>query len=631
LVFQKLKNEIESNVNTCLDEIGLHRVAFNVEPAKEGFGDVSCNVCFLVAKQEKKFKLIEIAQKISEHYNKHSGKLVSHAKHHQSGHLNFSINWNEFTPLLLDESTKNSYGSIDLGKNTRIVVEHTSVNPNKALHMGHVRNIAIGDSIARILNKANYDVKVLNYIDDFGLQVADLLVGIIHYKISPDQQKGEKYDRKCSEVYEKTTVKYEHEKPEFVEKIRKDFLTKLETGDPEISAVAQFHLEKILRAQLETCWRLNANYNCLNFESHVLQSGLWNTIFAKLKKKNIVTLEKDGKNKDCWVFKDKQDDDKVIVRSNGTATYIAKDIPYAAWKLGLVPDTFSYKKYAIQGNPSDEVLWETNLPPTNEIKQNFTANQVITVIDSRQSRLQNIVKSIIENLDAKPDSYIHLSYEAVKLTSETIRQYLGLPTEKDKVNMSGRKGLVLYADSVLELLCWRIRQVTEKKYPKKTFEELQQLVEPIAIGTIRYEMVRQDLDKIITYDLSKSLSLEGDTAAYVQYSHVRAVKILEKTNQKLDIPKVENLLTEDLEKSLLKKIALFENKVQDAAQNYSPKVIARYCYDLAVSFNAFYAHIQVLNVNNSSLVNARLCLVKSFQSTMEKALDLIGIVAAKQM
>ena len=629
---QILLDEIQTNLTRILNDLNFPSVTFTVEPAKKGFGDVTCNVCFLLAKNLSQ-KPNEIAQKISENYNKHLSDLVTKVEAHPSGYLNFFAKWEKLNEILIRSSIATNYGFIDIGKRSKIIVEHTSVNPNKHLHIGHVRNIAVGDSIANILKQCNYDVKILNYIDDFGLQVADLLVGIIHYKISPDQQKGEKYDRKCGEVYRKTTAKYEHEKPEIVEKIRKDFLTKLETGDPEISAAAQFHLEKILPAQLETCWRLNANYNCLNFESHILQSGLWNTIFAKLKKENIVTLEKGGKNKDCWVFKDNQDDDKVIVRSNGTATYIAKDIPYAAWKLGLVPDTFSYKKYAIQGNPSGEVLWETNLSPTSEIKQNFTANQVITVIDSRQSRLQKIIKNIMSIFTNQPDSYIHLAYEAVTLTAETVRKHIGVPIkEKDQIPMSGRHGTEISADEVLKMLNFYVKQKSKDRYSEIPEKQLQEeIVEPISVGVLRYEMIKQDLDKVITFDLDKSLSLEGDTAPYIQYSFVRAARILEKADAKPNFDASFDLLKNDHEISLIKTIGLFEIQVRDAAKNLSPKVIAKYCYNLAVSFNAFYEHVQVLDSGEDSLVNARLCLVSSFKSTLEKALNLLGIPSPERM
>ena len=624
---QILLDEIKTNLTKILNDLNFPSVTFSVEPAKKGFGDVTCNVCFLLAKNLSQ-KPNEVAQKISENYNKRLGDLVAKVEAHPSGYLNFFANMDKLNEIIIKNSIKDDYGSVDIGNKTKIVVEHTSVNPNKALHIGHVRNIVIGDTLVRLLEKTNYDVKVLNYVDDSGLQVADIIVGFKHLNFSETPPSGQKFDHYCGDVvYVKTSEKYETEPN--LQEIRKKILKEIENPESEISKFANSITKKVLASQLETCWNLGVTYDCLNFESEIVHSGLWQQIFEKLKEMKIIELEKEGKNIDCWVIRGKgKDDDKILVRSNGTATYIAKDIPYAAWKLGILDDPFNYKKY--EQNQPNRTLWQTTLEQSSEPKQNFTANRAITVIDSRQSRLQKIVTELMSKFTSNPDSYAHLAYESVTLSSETAKQ-LGIDTGGKQAQMSGRKGLYVNADSVLDLLMKKTMEETKKRNPDFDSDKLSKTANDISVGTIRYEMIKQDLDKIITFDLTKSLSLVGNTAPYIQYSFARAARILEKAGTPPNFDASFDLLKNDHEISLIKTIGLFEIQVRDAAKNLSPKVIAKYCYNLAVSFNAFYEHVQVLDSGEDSLVNARLCLVSSFKSTLEKALNLLGIPSPERM
>lgn len=627
MVFQVLLDEINSNVSKSLEELGYPQVPYTVEPSKKGFGDVSCNACFLLAKDLKK-KPNEIAKTISENYQKHLSDLISKVEAHPSGNLNFFVNMVNFAELAIKNSIKNDYGFVDIGKKSRIVVEHTSVNPNKALHIGHVRNIIIGDSLARILEKANFDVKILNYVDDSGLQVADIIVGFKHLGFSETPPTGQKFDHYCGdEVYVKTSEKYEKE-PNLKE-TRKKILEEIENPKSETSKFANSITKRVLACQLETCWNLDATYDCLNFESEIIHSGMWEKIFEQLKEMKILEFETEGKNKDCWVIRGKdKEEDKVVVRSNGTATYIAKDIPYAAFKLGLLDDPFNYKKY--EQNQPGRTLWQTTLENTSEPKQSYTANKVITVIDSRQSRLQKIVTEIMSKFTSKSDSYVHLSYESVTLSPDTAKQ-LGMDTGGKQAQMSGRKGLYVNADSVYDMLKTKTIQETKKRNQDMKDDEIQLIAHQVAVGTLRYEMIKPDLDKIITFDLTKSLSLEGDTAPYIQYTCARAARILEKAGISPNFDVSFDLLANEFETELVKTIGLFGIQVRDSANNYSPKVIAKYCYSLAVSFNAFYEHVKVIDPGNESLTNARLCLVSSFKSTLEKALNLLGIPSPERM
>jgi len=628
MTFQSIIDEIENNLNKILDDLSIPNVKFSVEPAKPGFGDVSSNISFLLAKQLKK-KPKDIAEMLSEKYQHYSNTLVLKTESHPSGYLNFFANWEKLTQLILSESYLDEFGDVDIGKDSTIVVEHTSVNPNKALHIGHIRNIIIGDTVSRILNKSNYKVKVLNYVDDSGLQVADIIVGFTHFGFNPEPPAGKKFDHYCGDdVYVKTTEKYEEDSS--LEEIRKNVLKELEDGDSETAKFADKITKRVLVNQLETCWNLAVSYDCLNFESQIIRSGLWSKIFEKLKEMALIEFENEGKNAGCWVIQgENKEEDKVIVRSNGTATYIAKDIPYAAWKLGLLEDPFNYKKYEKE-QPNSRILWQSTLDEVNSVSQNFSGDKVVTVIDSRQARLQKIITTLMGKFKSIPDAYIHLGYESVTLSSDTAK-ILGLDTDGKQTQMSGRKGLYVNADSVYDILKEKTTQETQKRHPEMINSEIEKIAHYVSVGTLRYEMIKQDLDKIIAFDLTKSLSLEGDTAPYIQYTHARASRILEKSGRTPSIDVDFSLLKEQSEIDLIKTIGLFDLQVRDAANNLSPKVIARYCHDLAIAFNSFYEKVKVLELSDEKLENSRLCLVNSFKITLKKALDLLGIMAPDRM
>ncbi len=628
MTLRLLFDEIRSNVQKICVDLGYPSVPFDLsEASKPEFGDVSCNIGFLLAKQLKK-RPFDIAESIAKEYKKNKVTLVSDANAHVSGYLNFIANYPVLIKSVMELSVKQNYGTFDLGKNSKIIVEHTSVNPNKALHIGHVRNIIIGDTVTRILQKANYNVHVLNYVDDSGLQVADIIVGFKYGGFSIEPSQGQKFDHYCGDiVYVNITERYEKE-PLLAEK-RSLVLKELEVGTSEIAQFGDEITRGVLAEQLKTCWRLGATYDCLNFESQIIRSHLWKIAFEKMKSMGMVYLETEGKNAGCWVIKSesKVDEDKILVRSNGVATYIAKDIPYAAWKLGILDDPFYYKQYAVQKN--NRILWETTLNNTG-VKMNFMGDTVVTIIDSRQSRLQKIITKIMSDFASKEKSYVHLGYESVTLSADTAKK-LNLDTGGKSVQMSGRKGLYVNADYVLDILGVRTYEEAKKRNPELDEMTLVKISEQVAVGALRYAMIKQDLDKIITFDMTESLSLEGDTGPYLQYAFARATRILEKAGKKPDLGvSFENLGTVH-ERELAKAIGKFDIQVEDSAKNFSPKIIAKYCYDLAVAFNSFYEHVKVLTAESKELVNARLCLVLSFRETLGNALFLLGIDTPDRM
>src|SRR5437899_547691 len=626
MTLRLLFDDIRSNVKKICDNLQYPQTQFDLsEASRPEFGDVSCNIGFLLAKSVKK-KPFEIAESIANEYKKEKGKFIMEVSAHSSGYLNFTANYASLTRSVIQSSMQENYGQIDIGKNSKIVVEHTSVNPNKALHVGHVRNIIIGDTMVRILRKACYDVRVLNYVDDSGLQVADIIVGFKYGGFSREPPKGQKFDLYCGDVvYVNITERYETDTT-LAEK-RSLILKELEGGLSDTAKFGDEITRRVLEEQLKTCWRLGVTYDCLNFESQIVRSKLWKDVFEKMKSMGMIELEKEGKNEDCWVIRTESEDDKVLVRSDGTATYIAKDIPYAAWKLGIADDPFYYKQYGTQRD--GRILWETTLENTGT-KLNFTGDAVITVIDSRQSRLQKIITKIMSDFKSKEGAYVHLGYESVTLSADTAKT-LNLDTGGKSIQMSGRKGIYVNADYVLDILGVKTYEEAKKRNPDLNEVKLVQISEQVAIGALRYSMIKQDLDKIITFDMTESLSLEGDTGPYVQYAYARAIRILEKGGKAPNFDVSFNDLKTSYETSLAKTIGKFDIEVKDAAKNLSPKIIARYCYDLAVTFNAFYEHVRVLTADSQELVNARLCLVYSFKETLGKSLYLLGIDAPERM
>ena len=421
------------------------------------------------------------------------------------------------------------------------------------------------------------------------------------------------------------TSKYESDKD--LESKRHEILKELEDPTSDTAKFGKTLTRKILSDQLDTVWNFGASYDCLNFESEILYSKLWEKIFERMKSENLVHLEDKGDNAGCWVLPIENEDDKIIVRSNGAATYVAKDIPYAAWKLGALTDPFNYAEYTTQ--PNGRTLYETTLEETQVPKQSFDANKVITVIDNRQANLQKIVTNIMSKFNPE-SSYVHLGYEAVTLSAETAK-ILGNKTDGKDVQMSGRKGLYINADEIITKLEKHIFLESKQRNDDLDDALLNEIAHNVAIGTIRYELIKPDLGKIITFDINTSLKLEGDTCSYIQYSCVRAARILEKFGKEPNFDTQFDQLNTEYEISLIKQIGLFEVFVNDAAKNYSPKIIAKYCYDLAVAFSSFYEHVNVLKADMPELINARVCLVLSFKLTLEKALALLGIIAPQRM
>jgi arginyl-tRNA synthetase len=377
---------------------------------------------------------------------------------------------------------------------------------------------------------------------------------------------------------------------------------------------------------------MKAHYDLLNFESHIVTSRLWSKTFEMLKEKRIVTLQTEGKNKNCWVIRPENEEEKVIVRSDGTATYIAKDIPYAAWKLGLVEDPFFYYKFADQWDES--VLWATTLKFDAGSPRHPSFNsgeKVITIIDSRQARLQRIIATVLSHLQISNDRYYHLAYEAMTLSADTAKS-LGLDIgDRQFMHISGRKGIYINADYILNKLQTTAYQEVRKRNPDISNDITNRIAEEISISAIRYNLIKQDLDKIITFDIVDSLSLEGNTGPYLQYTYARSQRILEKYGKE-NIPSENfSLLIQEAEVNLIKRISKMDLVIEETVRSLNPKLLARYAYDLATAFNVFYEKVPVLREKDEETMFSRLALVKAFGVTLNNIFNVLGISALEKM
>jgi arginyl-tRNA synthetase len=649
MTFSSFKRQTHDVVfESMTKKLNYPAVSFDMsEPPRKEFGDLTCNVTFLLSKHLRMAPL-KIAQELIENgikpylaENQSKFKFIKSVEPHPAGYINFWFDYALLTKDTLGGALENPdrYGYIESGMRQHIVIEHTSVNPNKALHVGHMRNVILGDTLYRIMKAANNDVTILNYVDDSGLQVADIVIGFQFAGFPLEPPDGAKFDQYCGdEVYVKVNQMYEKD-PVLAEK-RPVVLREIEEGKSDLAKFAAQTTKRVLDEQLKTCWRMKVHYDILNFESQIVHSELWNKSFELLRKEGIAKFENEGKNKGCWVIQAEGEDDKVIVRSDGTATYVAKDIPYAAWKLALVPDPFNYEKYAEQWD--NTTLYATALG--KGVPGKFEGgDRVITIIDSRQARLQRIISQVLRKMSgAGKHNYEHLGYEAVTLSANTARA-LGIDIgDRQFMHMSGRKGIYVSADFVLDHLRDKAIDEVKKRNPEFTAEQAGKVAEEIAISAIRYNMIKQDLDKIITFDIEESLSLEGDTGPYLQYAYARSQRILEKSSIAMAtntdavlIPAASSidfaLLKEGTEIQLVKEISKMDLVVEDAAKSLSPKALAHYAYNLATIFNSFYEKVPVLRAPDAPTLDARLALVRAFGIALRNVLSILGIAALSKM
>ena len=622
MTFLHYKNLIENSLKEIIKELKYEHEDLKIlETSKTEFGNVYTNIALILAKKYKE-KPIDIAKKIDNLFKESEIRIQIK----EPGYINFFVDENVYNFRVLKESIKENFSYPNIGNNQNIILEHTSVNPNKALHIGHARNLIIGDTMYRILKKTNYNVTVINYIDNVGLQIADLIVGFKHLNFEIEPKNNIKFDEYAgNQVYVKVNEMYEKE-PELLEK-RKIILKELEEKN-ETAKLGEKITKRILQEQLKTADRLGAKYDLLVYESDILKSGMWTKIFQEMKKESIISYEKEGELKGTWAIKgiSKNIEEKVILRSDGTATYIAKDIPFAAWKLGIIDNYFKYKIFLKYENGRN--LLESSCDKKAYIIKKMKNDIAITIIDSRQSELQNIIRKVLERLTKKDlkNKYIHLGYEIVRLSSQTVSG-LGIEQNNDKTaSMSGRKGIFVNVDECLNLIKQKTKEETKKRNTSENESWVEKVSESLAISAFRYEIIKQDLNKIVTFDLKNALKLDGDTGPYILYANARSIRILEKSKEIVTVNKeFKDVLETNEEKKLIIEISKMTLRIKEAVDNSSPKILAKYAYNLSSTFNSFYEKHRVLDTKDQELKMARLALVLAFNITIQRIGELLGL------
>jgi len=636
-------------------------------PPKIEMGEAASPVCFELAKRLKKAPRI-IAQEIANGLGKVEG--IARLEVAGAGYLNAYFDraafWADLSPLATRHSplppTKIS------GK---VIVEHTSINPNKAAHIGHLRNAVLGDTMARVLRHAGNPVQIQNYIDNTGVQVADVVIGFLDMeRLTPVSVKmaamEPRFDYYCWDLYAKVTHFLEEDKLRAAE-LRARSLKAIEEDRGEESEVAQVVADTIVSLHLKTMARLGISYELLARESEILHLKFWDAAFELLKKSGVVQLVSAGKMAGCWIMPWKEESkdsekqseeksapedaeenvqDKIIVRSNGTVTYVGKDIAYQLWKFGLLGKDFNYRKWptAHEG----ETVWATTTFESDPAAPHFAepATAVYNVIDTRQSYVQDVVAEALRRLGhaEAADKSIHLSYAFVVLTPRCAAEMgYELSPEEAKlpfIQVSGRKGFGVKADDLIDKLEVATLAEVQQRHAEMSEAERKQTAHAIAVGALRFFLLKFTRNAIIAFDFKDALSFEGETGPYCQYAVVRIRGIRRKgaeagaTSVAVTHETVATLLTgpdgNGLWELLLSAGSL-DLAVDAAIGAQEPAFVAKYAFQLAQEFNNFYHKHHILTEPDEQKRAFLLRLTELVEARLVETLGLLGIEAPEKM
>jgi arginyl-tRNA synthetase len=645
---------IREEVAKALKEIlNIEDVPFNIPPQKE-LGDFSSAICLSLAKQKKESPM-KIAQEMAEQLRPKRPPYIQEIGVSPPGYLNFKVDWPGLAQDLIPQILKEGeiFGKPATKLKEKVFIEHTSVNPNKAMHIGHLRNSVLGDTVSRVLEWNGFSTEVCNYIDDTGLQVVDVVTALLYLdppfykegsnfkaiwgKVSGDQP----FDYFCWDLYARFQKELE-KNPSFLER-REGVLHQIEGGLHLIAGFAKELATKIVQSHLDTVAQLAIFYNLLNWESDIIARGFWEATFELLKEKGALRFETKGPNEGCWVVpfggivetaEGMKSLDKVLVRSNGSVTYTGKDIAYQLWKFGLLDKDFLYKRWGSQAN--GEMLWTTTREsePGGQLSKKFGhAEMVINVIDTRQSYPQQVVVESLRQMgfEKEANQSIHLAYEVVNLSQQAAR-LLGMEENEEKKTyaMSGRSGTGVKAKDFIQLVKQKVREKADHPLEESVASAL-------ASAAIRYYLLKFTLESQIVFDFDEALKTTGDTGVYLEYAHARACSILRKTQEqnissqwKKDC--VPKQLTET-ERGLLDALSKFSSSIVKTGKTLRVSQLTEYAFDLATSFTHFYEHpdpgadVQTpfIHLRDEKLQTFRLSLVRAFQRVMANTLKLMGM------
>jgi arginyl-tRNA synthetase len=657
-VFHQFEKQILIEVSERVRELYGADVAVGFEqPRQSSFGELALPIAFQLARQLKRSPKA-IAQEIVERLGKVEG--VAAAEIAGNGYINLRLDRGAYAAALLAEVPGAKVAGTD-GEETartgKIVVEHTNINPNKAAHIGHLRNAVLGDTFVRMLRSAGNEVEVQNYIDNTGVQVADVVVGFHHLeKKSVEEvraltQGEERFDYLCWDLYARTSAYYK-EQPQSLA-WRAEVLHHIEAGEGEIAEMGHVVADAIVECHMATMLRLGIEYDVLPRESEILHLKFWATAFELLKQRGAIYLETEGKNAGCWVMpgaafkgESENEDSKVIVRSNGTVTYVGKDIAYQLWKFGLLGKDFYYRPHSTY--PDGRTLWvSTDQPVSGDAPGFGKAKVVYNVIDSRQSYLQDVVVAGLRALgfEEQAQNSVHFSYEMVALSPRCCAD-LGIElSEEDRkrpyVEVSGRKGLGVKADDLVDKLIETAKAEVASRHPEDTDARHREIASIIAIGALRYFLLKYTRNSVIAFDFQEALSFEGETGPYVQYAAVRARKILAKLEERGEaLPDfASELSAESMARQLASEdfwqLLLAASKsgsaIERAIASGEPANVAKYAFQLAQAFNTFYHDYPILTEGDREKKVFLLWMTQYFQRQLESTLGVLGIQAPEYM
>jgi arginyl-tRNA synthetase len=627
-------------------------------PPKLEMGEAASPVCFELAKRLKKAPR-QIAQEIANSLPKIAG--IARVEVAGGGYLNAYFDRASFWKNMVSKTEAREAKSI--GENKKVIVEHTSINPNKAAHIGHLRNAVLGDTMVRLLRHTGHDVAVQNYIDNTGVQVADVVIAfqqmekksLAEVKVLAAEAR---FDYLCWDLYTKATQFLEEDKGR-AQKLRGETLKAIEEGGSnETAQMATVIADSVVGFHLRTMARLDIFYELLARESEILHLHFWDAAFEQLKSSGAIQYVSTGKMAGCWVMPwnhggtpegetapdAEEDQAKIIVRSNGTVTYVGKDIAYQLWKFGLLGKDFYYHKWP---NPPDKTVWATTTEPNDPGAPRFGgASAVYNVIDSRQAYLQDVVAEGLRALGhpKEAENSIHFDYEIVALTPRCAAEMgYEVPADESKkshVEVSGRKGLGVKADDLIDRMLKAAEARVLQKHPDMAGDLLKRTASELAVGALRFFLLKYTRNTIIAFDFEDALSAEGETGPYCQYAIVRIRGIRRKgaeaggTGAEVDDESVQKFLDGPEDKGLwdvLLQAGSMDYSVDASIGAQEPAFVSKYAFQLAQAFNNFYHKHHILSEADQQRRVFLLRLTEVIERELVRALGLLGIQAPEKM
>jgi arginyl-tRNA synthetase len=654
MILEQITDQLTETLKTRVLTVFGHaveRVILQAPPRLE-MGDLATPLCLELAKALKR-KPRELAETLARDFP--LPMFVRAVSVEGAGYLNFRFDRGGFTAAHI-----RTVMAVPQAAGERVIVEHTNINPNKAAHIGHIRNAVLGDTLVRCLKWLGHHVETQNYIDDTGVQVADVVVAFERLQkegVAEVQKRIDDasvpFDYFCWDLYSKMATYYA-EHPE-AQEWRRETLHRIERGEGETAKLAKVISRAVVQRHIRTALRLDIEYDLLPKESDIIALHFWDRAFELLKRSDAVVLESEGKHKGCWVmklegsaeFEGMDEPDKILVRSNGTVTYTGKDIAYQLWKLGLLDRTFQYRKFWTY--PNRHALWETTSVDGSPDAPNFgNARRVYNVIDVRQSYLQKVVNRGLRLLGytREAENSIHFSYEMVALTPATAKA-LGIEiseedAKKSYVEMSGRKGLGVKADDLMDALQSKATEAVGEGSKREGLSdgEVETLGGQIAVGALRYFMLKYGRNKVIAFDFSEALTFEGDSGPYLQYSTVRVQNIFRKmaergVDAKLDDASLDALtlhegITDEMWE-LVRRSAELPSAIRRGVEALELSIITHDLFELSQKFNSFYHKYPILNESDPAERQRRAACAEVFRRTMVAALHLLGIPVPQRM